>query len=197
MIRIVFITLFQLLFVVEASSQIDNNYLKVGEKAPAIRGVDQFNSEINSNKILQNKKILLLFYRGNWCPYCKKHLVSLQENLEKFIKKGIYVIVVTPEKVERIKETANKFNSKFSIIHDFNNRIMNDYKVAFKVTKENIPKYFEFTLKRVREYNEKENNVLPVPATYMIDKNHRISYVHYNSDYKKRANFIKILNKIE
>ncbi|AMC10522.1 hypothetical protein Lupro_04360 [Lutibacter profundi] len=197
MIRIVFITLFQLLFVVEASSQIDNNYLKVGDKAPVIRGIDQFNSEINSNKILQNKKILLLFYRGNWCPYCKKHLASLQENLEKFIKNGVFVIVVTPEKVEKIKETTSKFNSKFSIIHDFNNKIMNDYKVAFKVTKENVPKYFEFTLKRVREYNEKENNVLPVPATYMIDKNHRISYVHYDSDYKKRANLTEILNKIE
>lgn len=197
MIRIVFITLFQLLFVAEASSQIDNNYLKVGEKAPVIKGIDQFNSEINSNKILQNKKILLLFYRGNWCPYCKKHLASLQENLEKFIEKGVFVIVVTPEKVEKIKETTSKFNSKFSIIHDFNNKIMNDYKVAFRVTKENVPKYFEFTLRRVREYNEKENNVLPVPATYMIDKNHRISYVHYDSDYKKRADLTEILNKIE
>jgi len=197
MIRIAFITLFQFLFIAEAISQIDNNYLKVGEVAPIIKGIDQFNSEINSNKILQNKKILLLFYRGNWCPYCKKHLASLQENLEKFIKKGVYVIVVTPEKVEKIKETTSKFKSKFSIVHDFNNKIMNDYKVAFKVTKENVPKYFEFTLKRVREYNEKENNVLPVPATYLIDRNHKISYVHYNSDYKKRADFTEILNKIE
>ncbi|WP_457609915.1 peroxiredoxin-like family protein [Lutibacter sp.] len=197
MIRIAFITLFQFLFIAEAISQIDNNYLKVGEVAPIIKGIDQFNSEINSNKILQDKKILLLFYRGNWCPYCKKHLASLQENLEKFIKKGVYVIVVTPEKVEKIKETTSKFKSKFSIVHDFNNKIMNDYKVAFKVTKENVPKYFEFTLKRVREYNEKENNVLPVPATYLIDRNHKISYVHYNSDYKKRADFNEVLNKIE
>lgn len=123
MVKTVLITLFQLLFVAEVTSQIDNNYLKVGEEAPIIKGVDQFNSEINSTKILQDKKILLLFYRGNWCPYCKKHLVSLQQNLEKFIKKGIYVIVVTPEKVEKIKETTSKFNSKFSIIHDFNNKI--------------------------------------------------------------------------
>ncbi|WP_457618852.1 hypothetical protein [Lutibacter sp.] len=64
MVKIVLITLFQLLFIVETTSQIDNNYLKIGEKAPVIKGVDQFNSEIDSNKILQEKK-LLLFYRGN------------------------------------------------------------------------------------------------------------------------------------
>lgn len=60
MVKTVLITLFQLLFVAEAISQIDNNYLKIGEKAPVIKGVDQFNSEINSNKILQKKIITIL-----------------------------------------------------------------------------------------------------------------------------------------
>ena len=194
--RIALITLFQFLFVAKAISQVDTNYLKIGENAPIIKGVDQFNSNIDSDEILKDKKILLLFYRGNWCPYCKKHLASLQDNLDKFSKKGVYVIVVTPEKVDKIEETTKKFNASFSIIHDSKNKIMNDYKVAFDVNKENVPNYFEFTLKKVRDYNENDNNVLPVPATYLIDKNHKISYVHYNPDYSKRSNFSEILKHL-
>jgi len=194
--RIALITLFQFLFVAKAVSQVDTNYLKIGEDAPIIRGIDQFNSNIDSDEILKDKKILLLFYRGNWCPYCKKHLASLQDNLEEFSKKGVYVIVVTPEKADKIEETTIKFNASFSIIHDLKNKIMNDYKVAFDVNKENVPNYFEFTLKKVRDYNENDNNVLPVPATYLIDKNHKISYVHYNPDYSKRSNFSKILKHL-
>ena len=189
--RIALITIFQFLFIAKAVSQIDIEYLKIGEKAPLIKGIDQFNSEINSDKILKDKKILVLFYRGNWCPYCKKHLASLQDNLEKFAEKGVYVIVVTPEKVDKIKETSKKYKAAFSIIHDSDNKIMKDYKVAFDVNKENVPNYFEFTLKKVREYNE--NKVLPVPATYLIDKDHKISYVHYDPDYKKRSDFSEIL----
>jgi len=196
MIKIILITLFQFLFIAKAVSQIDNNFLKIGENAPKIVGVDQFNLEIDSDKILKDKKILVLFYRGNWCPYCKKHLASLQENLDKFTEKGVQVIVVTPEKVAKVKETAKKWKSTFSIIHDSENKIMNDYKVAFDVNKENIPNYFEFILKRVREYNEEDNNVLPVPATYLIDKNDKISYVHYNPDYSKRSDFTKILDRL-
>ncbi len=196
MIKIIVLTLFQFLFIAKAVSQIDNNFLKIGENAPKIVGVDQFNSEIDSDKILKDKKILVLFYRGNWCPYCKKHLASLQENLDKFTEKGVQVIVVTPEKVAKVKETAKKWKSTFSIIHDSENKIMNDYKVAFDVNKENVPNYFEFTLKRVREYNEEDNNVLPVPATYLIDKNHKISYVHYNPDYSKRSNLKEILDSL-
>jgi len=178
----------------QVASQINTNHLKVGELAPKIVGVDQFNSKIDSDIILKEKKILLVFYRGNWCPYCKKHLASLQENLEKLKDKGIFVIVVTPEKVDKINETTETFNTTFSIVHDSNNKIMKDYKVDFEVNKENVPSYFEFTLKRVQEYNENENNVLPVPATYLIDKNNKISYVHYDIDYKKRSDFTEILD---
>ncbi len=192
--RIVLITLFQLLFIAKAVSQINSDHLKIGESSPVIKGVDQFNTVINSSEILKDKKILLLFYRGNWCPYCKKHLVSLQDNLEEFTKKGVYVIVVTPEKAEKVKQTTKKFKSTFSIIHDVDNKIMNDYKVAFNVNKENVPNYFEFTLKKVRDYNE--NNVLPVPATYLIDTNHKISYVHYDPDYKNRSNIKDLLEEI-
>lgn len=178
-------------------SQINNEYLNIGETAPKIVGVDQFNVSIDSENILKESKILLLFYRGNWCPYCKKHLASLQENLEKLSEKGIYVIVVTPERVDKIQETTKNLKAKFSILHDSNNKIMNDYKVAFEVNEQNVPKYFSFTQKRIQEYNENENNVLPVPATYLIDMNNKISYVHYDPNYRNRASFDEILSILQ
>ncbi len=138
-----------------------------------------------------------MFYRGNWCPYCRKHLASLQKNLEKLKNKGIFVIVVTPEKVDKIEDTTAKFNATFSIIHDTDTKIMNNYKVAFEVNSENVPNYFEFTLRKVREYNETANNILPVPTTYLIDKSHKISYVHYHPDYSKRSNFMEIINNLK
>jgi peroxiredoxin len=195
--RISIIAIFLFVSIWKVNSQINNDYLKIGENAPRILGIDQFTKKIDSDDILKNNKILLIFYRGNWCPYCKKHLASLQENLDEFTKKGVYVIVVTPEKVDKVKETSTKFKATFSIIHDVDNKIMNDYKVAFDVNKDNVPNYFEFTLKKVRAYNESNNDVLPVPATYLIDKNALISYVHYDPDYKERADLGKIINLLE
>ncbi len=184
------------MFTLNLSAQIDNEHLEVGEKAPEIIGVDQNGLKINSTETLKYNKILLVFYRGNWCPHCKKHLGSLQEHLNEFIEKGVYVMVVTPETVERTKETAEMWHSNFSIIHDANNKIMKDYKVAFVVNKENVPSYYGFVSKRVAEYNVKNNNVLPVPATYMIDQNGNISYVHYDPDYKNRSDFSEILKSL-
>ena len=183
-------------FSINSFSQINNDHLNIGEIAPSISGVDQFNNVINSDDVLKEQKILLVFYRGNWCPYCRKHLASLQENLESLTKKGLFVIVVTPEKVERTKETSDDLNATFSIIHDSDNKIMNDYKVAFDVNEQNVTSYFGFTQKKIREYNNENNKTLPVPATYLIDKDGKIIYVHYNPDHHERSDFKNILKLI-
>lgn len=184
------------IFSINSTAQISTNNFKVGETAPNIVGVDQNGIEINSNNILKNHKILLIFYRGNWCPHCRKHLNSLQENLDEFTKKGVYVIVVTPETVERTKETVKKLKTNFSIVHDVDNKIMNDFGVAFEVNKENVPSYYGIVSKRVAAYNVENNNVLPVPATYLIDSNGKFTYVQYDPDYKNRSNFQEILNTL-
>ena len=183
-------------FSINSFSQINNDHLNLGEIAPSIIGVDQFNKAINSYDVLKEHKILLVFYRGNWCPYCKKHLASLQENLESLSEKGLFVLVVTPEKVEKTIETSNDLNAKFSIIHDSDNKIMNDYKVAFDVNEKNVTSYFGFTQKKIAEYNAENNNILPVPATYLIDKNGKVIYVHYNPDHHERSDFKDILKLI-
>ena len=195
MLRILFIITF-IFSTLSVNAQISKEHLEVGEKAPTIIGVDQNGKAINSLEILEEKQIMLVFYRGNWCPYCRKHLKSLQENLEEFTKKGVYVIVVTPEVTDKTTETTEKLNATFSIIYDKDNKIMNDYKVAFEVNETNVVKYFNFTKKKVEKYNDKDNDVLPVPATYLINKDCKISYVQYDTDYTNRSDFKEILKSL-
>ena len=181
---------------ISAISQINNEHLNIGENAPQILGVDEKGKEINSSEILKDHMILVIFYRGNWCPHCRKHLNSLQEHLKEFTKKGVYVMVVTPETVEKTRETQKKLKTSFSIIHDEDNKIMNDYKVAFEVNKENVPNYFGLISKKIAAYNVENNNVLPVPATYLIGKEGRIRYVQYDPNYKNRSDFNEILKTL-
>ena len=185
-----------LFFSIGAMAQINNVHLNIGDQAPQILGVDQNGKTINSLEILKEHKILMVFYRGNWCPHCKKHLSSLQDHLNEFTKKGVYVLVVTPETIERTIETQKKFETSFSIVHDKNNKIMNDYKVAYEVNEESVPNYFNAITKKIAAYNVENNNVLPVPATYLIGQDGKIIYVQYDPDYKNRSDFSEILKTL-
>lgn len=174
-------------------AQMESDHLLVGESAPLIVANDQNGKLINSKEILKERQILLIFYRGSWCPHCKKHLSSLQAHLQEFQEKGVFVMVVTPEKLEKTKEAGEAYSNEFSIIHDVNNKIMTDYKVAYEVNKETVPNYYEKLNVILDEYNETNNNVLPVPATYLIDTSSKVSYVQYDPDYKNRSDFNEIL----
>ncbi len=85
------------------TAQTNNGSLKVGDQAPLFKGIDQNGKSVNSENILKQNKILLVFYRGFWCPHCRKHLGDLQDHLNSFEDKGVKVIVVSPEKVEKTK----------------------------------------------------------------------------------------------
>jgi len=178
------------------SAQISLENFNIGELAPDINGVDQNGKTISSVEILKSHKILLIFYRGYWCPHCRKHLASVQKHLDEFVEKGVYVIVVSPEKVEKTMETSEKLKANFSIVHDVDNKIMDDYGVAYEVNNENVPSYYGFVSKKVTEFNVENNKVLPVPATYLIDFNGKFLYVHYDPNYKKRSDMEEILNTL-
>lgn len=171
---------------ISVQAQINNIHLNVGDDAPLIEGVDQFGKTVNSAEILKEKEILLIFYRGSWCPFCSKHLKTLQRNLKKLTKKGYYVVVVSPEKAVKSKEMSDKIKAGFSILHDDDSSIMDDYLVSFAVNEANIGKSYTGYLKRVDAYNSVGNQNLPVPATYIINKEGKISMVHYDPDFKVR-----------
>lgn len=177
-------------------AQMNSEHLKIGDEAPLILAKDQNGKEINSANILKEHQILLIFYRGNWCPYCNQHLSSLHERLKEFEEKGVFVLVVSPEKVSKTVETGSKYDNEFSVVHDTDNKIMTDYKVAFEVNEKTVPMYYEKLQVRLAEYNESSNMVLPVPATYLIDRTGKITYVHFDPNYKERSNLDEILKSL-
>ena len=178
------------------SGQINSEHLEIGDRAPQITARDQNGKVINSKEILENEKILLVFYRGNWCPHCKKHLGELEKNLSALKEKGVFVLVVTPESEEKTRETQEKFKTSFSIVHDSGNQIMKDYKVAFEVNKVNVPNYYDKVTELVNEYNSETDKVLPVPATYLIGTDGKIEYIHYDPNYKNRSDISEIVNTL-
>lgn len=166
--------------------------LKVGAKAPAFTGTDQ-NGKITSLKALlkANKSVVLFFYRGQWCPYCNKHIKELQDSLQLLTAKNAYVIGVTPETNENIAKTVKKTGAGFSIISDKDDAIMKAYGVDFMMDEATFTKYKGYGVD-LESNNGNTRHTLPVPATYIIDKSGKIKYVHFDPNYKKRAS-IKIL----
>jgi len=69
--------------------------LKVNDKAPDFSAKDQNGKIISLKDELKSDKVVLIFYRGQWCPYCNKELKSMEDSLSLITSKGATVVAVT------------------------------------------------------------------------------------------------------
>jgi len=170
--------------------------LFLNSKAPDFKGKDQNGADVRLKDLLKKGKVVLVFYRGEWCPYCNKNLKRLEDSLQLIRDKGATVIAVTPEQPESIAKTIEKTKAEFSILHDVDLKIMKAYEVEFEVSQNAVTRYRNGGIK-LDEINGKNGNYLPVPATYIIDKEGNIIYRFFNPDYKKRPTVKEILDNLK
>jgi len=180
---------------------IDTDYnipkgLEIGEMAPVFEGLNQNGIRISLSEELKKGKVVLIFYRGYWCPYCSRYLKQYQDSLQMVIKEGAQIIAITPEHNEGVNKTIQIIKSDFDIISDVNNSIQKQYNVLFKVTDKYNMKIKRFLSADIAIVNGDEEAFLPVPATIIIGQNGIIEYIQFDPNYKKRASVRDILENL-
>lgn len=169
--------------------------LKAGDKAPDFTLKAESGKNINLNELLKTGEVVLVFYRGQWCPYCNKHLSRLNDSLQLITDKGANVVAITPEVQENISKTIKKTKAAFPVLFDDGMKVMEAYKVNFKVDDKTVEKYKGYGID-FDKANGSNGATLPVPATYIIGKNGLVKQVFFNTDYTKRPSVQQILDNL-
>lgn len=171
--------------------------LTQGSRAPAFSSRANDGSSFDLYSELQRGPVVILFYRGKWCPSCNRHMSHFNDSVNFILEKGAKVIAITPELRKNAGEFAMNTNTKFPIISDPTNTIMNAFGVSYSVTEK-----YETSIKSSKGVSISENNgseeaKLPVPATYVIGQDGYIKYSHFDLNYRNRASVTNILNYLE
>lgn len=153
--------------------------VKVGEKAPDIKGIDQNGKTITLQSALKKGKVVVLFYRGFWCPNCSRAVKSLQDSLQILTDKNVTVIAISPEGVEGVAKTVNKSKATFSVLSDDGLKIARAYKVAFKITPDMDTIHKKYQIDVVGN-NGKNGDSLVKPSAFIIGQDGKILYRYFN-----------------
>lgn len=170
--------------------------LRVGQEAPVINARSVDGMLINSTELNKENELVVIFYRGKWCPYCNRHLSNLNDSVALIEEKGAKVLVIGPETFKNSEKTTEKMGSGFVLIPDTTMEIMQSYDVLFSVTKKYRGKIKTFLFTDIAENNGQDEAMLPVPATYIIGKDGKIKWRHFDYDYTKRASAKEIIDNL-
>ncbi len=170
--------------------------LNLNDKAPEFNAPDQNGKMVSLKNELKKGPVVLVFYRGQWCPYCNRQLKQLEDSLPQIKAKGATVVTVSPEKQENIAKTITKTKASYAILHDEGLQIMKNYDVAYKVDDNTIEKYKKYGIDFTVANGEANGASLPVPAVYVISKEGKIVYKYFDVNYAKRSSVKDILEHL-
>ncbi len=150
---------------------------------------------ITLSELWKQGPVVLMWYRGGWCPYCNIQLRMMQQNLDKIEGAGAKLVVLTPELPEKAKETAEANDLNIAALHDANLELAKKYGIVFELPAPIAPMYRDSG--RLKEFNGSDELQLPLSATYVVDRFGEITYAFLDADYKKRAEPSDVITAVQ
>lgn len=158
----------------------DISPLLIGEQIPAMMLPDKDGKMFDVNKSAMEKPVILVFYRGGWCPFCTKQLSGLQNINADLNKKGYQIIAVSTDAPELLKSSTVKEKLAYTLLSDADLNAAKQFGIAYKA-----PAAYASMLPKSTGGKDTDL-LLPVPAVFILDKKGAIRFEYINPDFKQR-----------
>lgn len=171
---------------------IEARALQVGASAPDVTLPDAQNQPVRLATLWQRGPLVLVFYRGAWCPFCSLELRAWQQAQPVLGQMGAQLVAVSPQTSDNSLSTAQKNDLAVPVLSDSALQAANAFGLVFDMPAELIDLYSRAGID-LPALNGNGRWALPLPATYVIDTDGRIAYAHIDADYRERAEPAEVL----
>ena len=170
--------------------------LRVGDQAKDFRLPNASGGEQTLALLLKEGPLVISFYRGGWCPYCNLEFKALSDVLPKINQLGAKLIGISPELPDNSMSTKEKHQLPFDVLSDVGNKVAREYGIVMDVPPSMVPLYIKWGL-NVPRTNGDESWELPIPATYVIDEDGKVTFAFVNKNYTERCEPAEIIKALQ
>ena len=173
--------------------------LAPGEQAPQFSLPDAMQRPVSLKERLSRGPVVLVFYRGEWCPYCNTYLRALQAALPRITARGASLLAISPQSPDHSLSMAEKAQLDFDVLSDVDQAVIREYKVQFTAPADLQDVHVNAFDLDLRDHTANRSWQLPVPATFVIDRAGIVCAAHVSADYRTRmepADIIAALNEL-
>src|SRR5436305_7944715 len=165
--------------------QLSATILPVGSKAPDFELQDHNGTPVNSSALRAKGPLVLCFIRGRWCPFCVGQAEAMNLILPQIEKAGATLVAISPQTVKQSFFMHDQHKLRFPLLSDVGNRLARQFGLTYRV-----PPAQEAVYRRafvnLPFTNGDDSWELPIPLTYIVDRDGTILYASADEDYTQR-----------
>jgi peroxiredoxin len=169
--------------------------LPVGAKATPFELHDHDGKIVSAPGLLANGRLVVCFIRGRWCPFCVGQMEAMNLIVPQIEKSGARLVAISPQTVKQSYFMHDQHKLRFPLLSDAENKVAKSFGLTYRV-----PALEEAVYRRafvnLPFTNGDESWELPIPSTFILDRDATILFVSANEDYTERpetADIVKFL----
>ena len=171
------------------------NALPAGATAPSFELPDHNGKIVTSSGLLDKGRLVLCFIRGRWCPFCVGQMEAMNLVLPQLEQFGAALAGISPQTVKQSFFMHDQHKLRFPLLSDAGNKVAQQFGLAYRVPSPQEAIYRRAFV-NLPFTNGDDGWELPIPATYILDRDATVLYASANEDYTERpepADIVSIL----
>jgi peroxiredoxin len=156
-----------------------------GMQAPAFDVVSVEGQPVHFDPENMQKPLVLIFFRGGWCPYCNLHLAELRKAESELREMGFDIWFVSIDRPELLYDSLEQPDIGYTILSDSRLEATRAFGLAFRVADDTVERYKKHDIDLEAASGE-AHHVLPAPSTFIIAGDGMIRFQYTNPDYSVR-----------
>lgn len=169
--------------------------LAVGANAPAFELQDHNGKPVSSAELLHRGRLVICFFRGRWCPFCVGQLEAMNLVLPQIEEAGASLVAISPQTVQQSFFMADQHKLRFPLLSDAGNQVARQFGLVYRVPDDQQAIYRRAFV-NLPFANGDDSWELPIPATFMLDRDGTILYASADEDYTQRPEPREIVRRL-
>jgi peroxiredoxin len=169
-----------------AASGLAEQAMHAGEQAPAFQLRDGCGQAFSSREALRRGPIVLVFYRGRWCPYCNIDLRAIEAASHDIRSLGASLVIVSQQTPDNSLETQRRNGLSFASLVDARGKVAHAFGLRWKVSN-GLRAVEEGCGLDLAAFNGDPSWTLTMPARYVVAPGGMIEYADISVDYTRRG----------
>jgi peroxiredoxin len=171
--------------------------LAVGDRAPDFTLPNALGQPVALADLLAQGPAVLTFYRGEWCPYCNIQLRGLQAALPRLRDLGASLVAISPQAADHSLTLTEKNELAYPVLSDLDQDVIRAYRVQFTLSGDLEDLQVNVFQNDPATQNADHSRSLPVPATFVIDRDGIVRAAFVSADWRYRPEPADIIAVLE